>query len=643
MNKSIERRRLPLFLRRATVSDHREAYVAWGVWALLTAAGLWFVAVYGFTMPYGDEWVWLPVTAGQQPASLSWLWSTHNEHRMVVPRLIYLGLGLSSGFDFRAGAFYNIIALSGLSLAMMVGARAVRGRTSVYDAFFPLLLLHWAQCENIVWGFQLNFITSAVLAGVVLLAIVRCGERLSLALALLITVCLVGLGLCGLYGLVYLPALACWLAYAGISRCRDPAPRAWRDGLSLIALAGLPLALVAACSVGFRAHPQVAWDVWGLLVIPWQFLSCGFGPGAKEIWPVSGLLVAAACGYALWQFQDVYRRQPRQRVRAAGLFCFLGGIVTLALAIGVGRAFEDPQAGFMHRYMTLAAPLLCLFYLQFTLYGSPAVRIHLQRAMAVLMCGLLLVNMPKGLRYAEDFRRLMTRLEADIRSGIPPADLAIRHGEALGFATEEVFALRLEMLRQARLGPYGDGAERPDHSLRVHRIGESLLPRSDTKRLCLRHGDSFTQYLQIPADSILYRIDVRISCCRGRRTLERLDWKLYGVVFDHPRRLLAHDTIDVRRLGRDHYVSLAIPPTSVHAAERLALVLTPAAECPRDSGVDLPLYSCSGAKGKTTEADLPPSSAGAVLRLNGFMFLKHTNPDLQTPHKRPSGLSSPAR
>ena len=104
----------------------REAVAAWTIWAIMVLAGLWFVAAYGFTMPYGDEWVWLPVVAGQEPVSVSWLWSMHNEHRMVLPRLIYMGLGMATDFDFRAGCFFNIVALGGLSLAMMLAARTIR-------------------------------------------------------------------------------------------------------------------------------------------------------------------------------------------------------------------------------------------------------------------------------------------------------------------------------------------------------------------------------------------------------------------------------------------------------------------------------------------------------------------------------------
>ena len=607
--------------------DRREAFAAWTVYGLMLAAGLWFVAVYGFTIPHGDEWEWLPVVAGQQPVSLAWLWSMHNEHRMVVPRLIYLGLGEITGFDFRAGAVFNILALSGLALALMLAARRLRGRTSVYDAFFPLLLLHWAQCENIAWGFQLNFITSVVLVGVVLLIIVGCGPQLAIASAGLATVCLVALGLCGLYGLAYLPALACWLAFAGIWRWRDGATHARRDGLVLIGCAFALAALVAGYFVGFRQSNPRTLHVWASLSTALQFLSGGIGPGARNL---ARLGHTRGRGLRLRTLATVPGFPPptaRAHPRGGAVFS-----AWRRWLLGLGRRRrsrqEGAKAGFMERYMTLGTPLLCLLYLQFTLYSSPAVKVHLQRTLALLMLGLLLVNMPKGLRYANDFQQVQTMLEADMRAGLSSADLALRHGDDLGFAPPNVFAWRLDMLRAARLGPYRDAAAQPDPSLSVRRFCELTPSRQAAVRPRLLPGHCLTQSFHVPAGWRLYRIDVQISRCRSGRTLDHLNWALYAAAAGQPRRVLARDSIDLRPVDRDDYVSLTIPADSLGTAsahalgetllkgtvafssnqerasaplvhspgartERFALVFTSPADAPPNYGVELPLYRCA--------------------------------------------------
>ncbi len=447
----------------------REAVAAWTVWLVMFAAGLWFVSAHALTMPYGDEWEWLSVVVGQQPVNLSWLWSMHNEHRLVLPRLIYIGVGRLTGFDFRAVPLLDYVMLGGLAAAMMFVARALRGRLSVYDAFFPLLLLHWGQGENLIWGFQVQMIASTVLAGVVLLLIVRCGPRLSLGRAALVTIVAVALGLCGLNGLVYLPTIACWLIYAAISgrhvrrviteNATERGGRAERT--CLISLACVPLALTAVYFVGYHGCNAGPPGVWPVLRTSLQFLSSGIGPAAKEIWPVSGGLIVLACGLSLWQLSNVFRRRPEERVRAAGLLCFLGGVGALALAIGVGRAFAGPRAGYMGHYMTLATPLLCLLYFQCTLYCQRA-KIHFQRTLCLLMLGLVAVNVYKGLGYSRYFEQLMRPMEADARVGVAPGELAVRYGDQLAFASTEVFAARLEMLRRARLGPYRETAETPD-------------------------------------------------------------------------------------------------------------------------------------------------------------------------------------
>jgi hypothetical protein len=417
----------------------------------MSTAGVGFVAHYAFRTPWLDEWRWLPVVVGQEPLSLSWLWALHDEHRMFLPRLIYFGLGKLTNFDFRAGAYYNVLALSGLALAMMLVTWRLRGRTIAYDAFFPLVLLHWAQTENLLWGFQIGQVTTVVLAGAILLAIATCGPRLTVGRGLFVTTCLAGLGTCPLYGIAYLPALACWLAFAGLCRWREDSAHHRRDGALLMLLALVPVALVADMFFGIHYRLCESPSVSAALVTALQFLSGGLGRAAKETWPVSGVIAPAGMLYCSWQLYRVFRRQPAERVRAAGLFCFLGGVGSLTVAMAMGR----PGSGFLTRYMTLGAPLLCLFYVQLTVYAPPAVKIRLQHALALLMWGLLIVNTQKGLCFARSYETPQAQFEQDVQNGLSTDELAVRYDKDVGFPlATDVFAQRLEMLRQSRLGPY---------------------------------------------------------------------------------------------------------------------------------------------------------------------------------------------
>ena len=95
-----------------------------------------FVAIFGSRTPYGDEWTWLGQVTGDEPITLRWLWSPLNEHRMVLPRLLYLGLSFLGGGHFLAGTIFNIAILGGLSAALMRTARRLRAAPASATFFF---------------------------------------------------------------------------------------------------------------------------------------------------------------------------------------------------------------------------------------------------------------------------------------------------------------------------------------------------------------------------------------------------------------------------------------------------------------------------------------------------------------------------
>ena len=154
------------------------------------------------------------------------------------------------------------------------------------------------------------------------------------------------------------------------------------------------------------------------------------------------------------------------------------------------------------------------------------------------------------------------------------------------------------------------------------------------QRACLLPGQSLTQRFDVARDATLCRIDVQISRCRGRRTLDRVAWNLYAVGPSDSRRLIAHDTIDMGRVGRDEFVTLndpaiecrrLLPSPSGRGAEigtPLNWFFSPPNECPSDEGVELPLYSCDGGSETAFDTDALPLPTNATLSLKGFLFLK---------------------
>src|SRR6478736_3627382 len=148
--------------RPAIAPDVRVRVALFVLWLGLFAAGLVYVLRYALTNPFVDEWAFVPVWFGEKPVG-PWLWELHNEHRFPLPRLVYIGLFRATG-DVRTGCLVSLLGISLVAAGLMHLARRVRGRASLSDAVFPLLLMHVGQGENLYMGYQLAFMLTAALA-----------------------------------------------------------------------------------------------------------------------------------------------------------------------------------------------------------------------------------------------------------------------------------------------------------------------------------------------------------------------------------------------------------------------------------------------------------------------------------------------
>src|SRR5262245_31266601 len=149
------------------------AVFVWGLWVLTLLAALAFVGKYGSNIPYSDDWMLVPALTGEQAVTSAWLWEQYADHRVPVPKLTLLALYHLAGRDLRAVMVFNVLALGTLAFAMIRTAQRLRGWTSYADAFFPLALLHVGQAHNLILSFQVQFILSTVLAGTVLVVMLR--------------------------------------------------------------------------------------------------------------------------------------------------------------------------------------------------------------------------------------------------------------------------------------------------------------------------------------------------------------------------------------------------------------------------------------------------------------------------------------
>ena len=99
-------------------------------------------------IPYMDDWEIIPIITGHIPVTLKWAWAQHNEHRILIPKLILAFLFRWVASDFRTGLYFNAGLLSSSAALMIVLAHRLRGHQRLTDAVLPLSILTLAQSKS---------------------------------------------------------------------------------------------------------------------------------------------------------------------------------------------------------------------------------------------------------------------------------------------------------------------------------------------------------------------------------------------------------------------------------------------------------------------------------------------------------------
>ncbi len=417
------------------------------VWAAQTFLLMSFIRQHVINAPYYDEWEMVPALTGHQPITLQWLWSQHNEHRIFLPRLVYLAVLKVANNDFRAGAYFNGVLLSGFAVAFCALARRLRGHLRYTDAFFPLLLLHCGQAENLIGSIQIAFVLGALISLIALLAIFDNDERSSRP-GLVLASCAFSLPFVGGHGLGLVPALALCAMLCAWKLRKDGQPR--RAYLSITALALASLALVPIYFTNYtrpEKHP-VSRSIASTLRAALQFLAGGFGSGHKLHWPVGGYTFAfvalpcivALCACAL--------RQPEKRIRALNALLFLGAITALALGIGWARAVFYGGGLFVSRYVTLALPFLCAVYLSWELLRPSRWGDFMQVFLLAVLAVMVLRNRDDGYSEASATFAIRDQFRRDVYNRESTQTLAYKYCGTVYYVCEgTVFLDRVRMLR----------------------------------------------------------------------------------------------------------------------------------------------------------------------------------------------------
>jgi hypothetical protein len=418
------------------------------VWAAQTYLLLSFIREHAVNAPHYDEWEMIPVLAGYQPLTLEWLWSQHNEHRIFLPRLVYLAVLKIGHWDFRAGAFFDGALLSALAFAACAVVRRARGRAHYADAFFPLAMLHSGQMENLLGSFQIAFVLALVPCVTALLTIVAADSNDARS-ALLLSVAAVATALMGGHGIALVPALGlCALLAAWQLRASGRDPRVY---LPLAVFCCGSFVLLALNFVKFSRPATLPGSRSFLLTfrLAMQFLAQGFGSGHKVFWPLGGYLVGFVALPCLVMLCVCVLRRPAQRLRALSLLLFLGGMAVLALGIAWARAALYADGLYASRYVTISFPFLCAVYLSWELVRPSRWADFMQVFLACVLAVMVVRNRDDGHAEALSLNVVRRAFRTDVDNGMSISLLAARHCGAVYYVCGgTVFADRIRMLRE---------------------------------------------------------------------------------------------------------------------------------------------------------------------------------------------------
>jgi hypothetical protein len=425
----------------------------WAIWATLSWYLVDFVQTFGVDCPYYDEWEMIPALTGNQAITLKWLWSQHNEHRIFVPRLLYLAIEKVARYDFRAGMFFDAFALSAAAAALMILVRRIRGRTEYTDAFFAVLVMNLGQAQTLTNSFQLCLVAGTMLFVTVLLLAMHArslGFRSSVGLG----VCAILLPLVGGHGVALVPALSACVVMTGWSLRGEPRGR-WKM-LAVWALAVIAMALTAFYFVDYTRpakHP-VSPSMGATLEASIQFLTTGFGTASRFGWPQTKYLFFALSGASVVALIVVFKNRPEERARATRLLLCIVGLVSLALGIGWARNALGASALFASRYAALAAPFWCAIYLAWELVDRAPLRHFVQMTLLFCAAALAVANQQDGTREAPYFRDVRQSVVVDLRAGLPLDALVTRHKSQLYYGDRAALVDRMRMLHAKNIGVF---------------------------------------------------------------------------------------------------------------------------------------------------------------------------------------------
>jgi hypothetical protein len=368
-----------------------------GIWVLGTS--LYGVFAYYSPAQHWDQWngaLGFYLDARQGDWS-SW-WSQHNEHRILFPRLFfYLDLRWLGGRNYATIGLTWLMLAGNVVLLAWIGVRRrdLRWPERLFCAGMVLAFASsWAQHDNLVWGFQSQFVAVNFFALASFFAVYRSTESPASAWpwVLLAALCSFMSTLSmsnGLLGFLVLLPLAAWLRVGAVRLAF----------LSLVAL--LAWGLYFRGYHAFAEHGSIREALLHapLEIVRFAWLYLG--------WPLYFVCKAEGATVALGclMFVDsvitiLHALHRRERDTGVVLLAMLLFVLGTAFATAAGRVLMKPSALSFSRYSTPAlVGWACL--LVYHLRKTPAWSGRVARAIGLMGVVLLAFGQPEALAHSD--------------------------------------------------------------------------------------------------------------------------------------------------------------------------------------------------------------------------------------------------
>ena len=320
------------------------------------------IVKFGVPVPYLDAWDFVPLLQKMDAGNLtlSDIWTLHNEHRLLFPQIIMLGLARLTSWDIRFELGTSVLLATAifLLLSRQVLVTAEKLQMPALRWAIPLIgvvVFSIGQYQNWLWGWQLQIFLSVfgVVAGIVLLGNPPFTWIRFFGAALLGVIASYSFGNGGVFWLVGF--LILWITIR-------PGQERWIRLTVWLFLTGLTMGLYFYHYERLEEHPPLSLlfsHPLEYLVYIFKYLGnicaqysgrAGFDGGFALLYGFSGVVIM------IWAVVMLRRKRPNDLETLIPFFGVSLYSIGSAFVVGIGRLGLGADQAVASRYCTVTAP-----------------------------------------------------------------------------------------------------------------------------------------------------------------------------------------------------------------------------------------------------------------------------------------------